>query len=116
MAKKKTEVDKSDEIEFYSESKTFTDGQDWERRQKKLVPQNNLGSVIDLKESWQNPRMARIANMHNKYSRSIEDSEKNQILNRYNYLNTNFHWLEEYIPANKLDQIIQLMAYSRTQK
>lgn len=116
MAKKKTEVDKLDEIEFYSESKSFTDGQDWERRQKKLVPQNSLGSIIDLKESWQNPRMARIANMHNKYSRSIEDSEKNQILNRYNYLNTNFHWLEEYIPANKLDQIIQLMAYSRTQK
>ena len=109
-------MDESDEIKFYSESKSFIDGQDWERRQKKLVPQNNLGSVIDPRESWQNPKMARIANLHNKHSRSIDDSEKNQILNRYNYLNTNFHWLEEYIPANKLDQIIQLMAYSRTQK
>lgn len=109
-------MDESDEIKFYSESKSFIDGQDWERRQKKLVPQNNLGSVIDPRESWQNPKMARIANLHNKHSRSIDDSEKNQVLNRYNYLNTNFHWLEEYIPANKLDQIIQLMAYSRTQK
>ncbi len=96
--------------------KSFIDGQDWENRQKKLVPQNSLGSIIDPRESGMNTRMARLAGMHNRQSRSIADSEKNQILNRYNYLSTQFHWLEEYLPRNKLDQILQLMAYSRTQR
>jgi hypothetical protein len=116
VPKKIQEIEESKEKLYHSEFKTFIDGQDWENRQKKLIPQNDLGSVIDPRESGLNTRMARLAGMHNRHARSIQDSEKNQILNRYNYLSTQFHWLEEYLPRNKLDQILQLMAYSRTQR
>jgi hypothetical protein len=60
--------------------------------------------------------MYRLAGIHNRHARSIENSDKNQILNRYEYLYEQFNWLKEYLPENKLDQILQLMAYSRTQR
>ena len=116
MSKKIQEVGGSEKKLYESKFKSFIDGQDWENRQKKLIPQNSLGSVIDQRESGINTRMARLAGMHNRQSRSIADPEKNQILNRYNYLSTQFHWLEEYLPRTKLDQILQLMAYSHTQR
>jgi len=116
VSNKRPKLENSDEKRFYSEFKTFTDGQEWQNRQKKLIPQNDLGSVIDPGESAFNTKMSRLAGIHNRQSRSVEDPEKNKIINRYNYLDTQFHWLEEYIPINKLDQILQLMAYSRTQR
>ena len=116
MSDERSELESPNEKRFYSEFKTFAEGQEWQNRQKKLIPQNDLGSVIDPRESAYDKKMSRLAGIHNRQSRSVEDPEKNQIINRYNYLDTQFHWLEEYIPINKLDQILQLMAYSRTQR
>jgi hypothetical protein len=116
MTKKEISNYEKKKLNISSDTVTFIDGYEWENRQKKLIPQNNLGSVIDLNESGFNTRMSRLASIHNRQAQSIEQTENNHILNRYDYLNEQFHWLEEFIPEKLLDQIFQLMAYSRTQR
>jgi hypothetical protein len=51
VSKKELVDNDNKEIQYYSGSQIFIDGQQWENRQKKLIPKNDLGSIIDPRES-----------------------------------------------------------------
>lgn len=101
--------------QFYYPTSDFIDGS-WNLRRQKLIPTNNLGSIIDPRDIHNNDEMRKLASIHSKNSYSTGDVEKDVIINRYNYLKNQFQWLEQFIPEIKLKQIIELMAYSRTER